>query len=277
MLTTTVDGLWVLQVLSGVEVLAPELGLRPTLPSVESARIALQHPIAAELTTSGVIDAAGAVDAAVVEWLTVLSRRDVALVIWVRRPDDHEATRVLLARFARWWVVMERSADLIRIGGAGTASAEHGAKSLLGTQLERLCGVLDPAPLRPATVDGDALLAGVTNRDTLRGFLSSQRLDADQVHLLMTAADPQRSAQASIVALQAGIGTSHPNRTHVERTAVTVIDTPDGRVLAEYAPAAGKSWMIFAPGTTRNIVAAVDALLRRLPADRDWYSYRKVV
>ena len=37
MLTTTVDGLWVLQVLSGIEVMAPELGLRPHLPSVESA------------------------------------------------------------------------------------------------------------------------------------------------------------------------------------------------------------------------------------------------
>ena len=36
MLTTTIDGLWVLQVLTGIEVLAPEMGLRPILPSVET-------------------------------------------------------------------------------------------------------------------------------------------------------------------------------------------------------------------------------------------------
>ncbi|HOB50942.1 MAG TPA: ESX secretion-associated protein EspG, partial [Mycobacterium sp.] len=35
MLTTSIDGLWVLQVLTGIEVVAPELGLRPHLPSIE--------------------------------------------------------------------------------------------------------------------------------------------------------------------------------------------------------------------------------------------------
>ena len=48
-LTTTLDGLWVLQVLSGIESLAPELGLRPVLPSAEPRESALAHPIAAEL------------------------------------------------------------------------------------------------------------------------------------------------------------------------------------------------------------------------------------
>ena len=61
-LTTTVDGLWVLQVLTGIEVLAPELGLRPILPSVETLQLALAHPIAAELRNAGVIDEAGTVD-----------------------------------------------------------------------------------------------------------------------------------------------------------------------------------------------------------------------
>ena len=37
MLTTTIDGLWVLQILAGIEVLAPELGLRPILPSFETS------------------------------------------------------------------------------------------------------------------------------------------------------------------------------------------------------------------------------------------------
>ena len=87
MLTTTLDGLWVLQVLTGIEVLAPELGLRPHLPSVETPQMALAHPIARELVAAGVMDDAGVVDQTVVEWLTVLSRRDVALLMHVQTPD----------------------------------------------------------------------------------------------------------------------------------------------------------------------------------------------
>ena len=56
MLTTTIDGLWVLQVLTGLEALAPELGLRPILPSVETAQTALAHPVTADLRAAGVID-----------------------------------------------------------------------------------------------------------------------------------------------------------------------------------------------------------------------------
>ena len=92
MLTTTIDGLWVLQILAGIEVLAPELGLRPILPSFETAHKALAHPIAAELRAAGVIDEAGTVDSVVVEWMTVLSRRDVALLIQVRNPEVGGAT-----------------------------------------------------------------------------------------------------------------------------------------------------------------------------------------
>ncbi|OBH21194.1 hypothetical protein A5710_03140 [Mycolicibacter sinensis] len=54
-LTTTIDGLWVLQVLAGVESLPPELALRPTLPDIETARMAMAHPVAHELCTQGVI------------------------------------------------------------------------------------------------------------------------------------------------------------------------------------------------------------------------------
>ncbi|HET9874892.1 MAG TPA: ESX secretion-associated protein EspG, partial [Mycobacterium sp.] len=66
MLTTTVDGLWALQVLTGIETLAPELGLRTILPSVETKQLALASPIAAELRSAGVIDDSGVVDPTVV-------------------------------------------------------------------------------------------------------------------------------------------------------------------------------------------------------------------
>jgi hypothetical protein len=277
-LTTSVDGLWALQILTGIEVVAPELGLRPVLPSVEMAHMALAHPIAAELRTAGVIDESGTVDSVVVEWLTVLARRDIALVIQVRNRDmGEQPARALLARFAQWWVVMERSEELVRIGGAGTASAEGSANTVLIAQIERLCGTNTPASLRPVTLDADALQSRVTSQESLQAFLVEQPLDADQLRMVALAADPARSTQASIVALQAGIETGKPMRTHVEQSVVTIIDSPEGRLVAEHVTSGGKKWMIIAPGTATNIASAVNQMVRRLPANEEWYSYRKVV
>lgn len=277
MLTTTVEGLWALQVLTGIETLAPELGLRPILPSVESKQSALAHPVCAGLRAANVIDAAGTVDPAVVEWLTVLARRDVALVMHLRRPDGDAPARVVLARFAQWWVVMERSAEFIRIGGAGTASSHAAATAVFTAQIERLCGAMPAAGLRPVTLDATAFAARVTDAETLRAFLIDQRLDADQLQLMLLAADLRRSAQASVAAIQTGVQTGRSTRTQVGPAVATILDTPQGRLLAERVTDAGNAWMIIAPGTAANIVTAVERLLRQLPAHQDWHSYRKVV
>ena len=233
MLTTTIDGLWVLQILAGIEVLAPELGLRPILPSFETAHKALAHPIAAELRAAGVIDEAGTVDSVVVEWLTVLSRRDVALLIQVRNPETGEQpARAVLARFAQWWVVMERSEDLVRIGGAGTATAEGAANSVLIAQIDRLCGTNVPAPMRPITLDADALLAGVTSPGLLEKISDGPAHGRRSAAHVDASSRPTRSTQASIVALQSGVETGQPTRTFVEQSAVTIIDSPEGRLVS---------------------------------------------
>lgn len=276
-LTTTVDGLWALQVLTGIETIAPELGLRPHLPSVEPKQLALQHPVTAELRDVGAVEECGAVDPTVVEWLTVLSRRDVALVLHIRTPRDNEPARVLLARFAQWWVVLERSADLICISGAGTATAEGTADTVLNQQIERLCGRNEPAPLRPVTLDAGAMRSAAAGQEALQTFLAGQRVDPDQLRLLTLAADPDRSAQASVVAAQSGVETGRFQRTHVEAGAVTIIDTLEGRLVAEEVDHGGTTWMIIAPGTRSNIAAAINRMMRRLPAHQDWHSYRKVV
>jgi hypothetical protein len=271
------DGLWALQVLTGIEVLAPEMGLRPHLPSVEPKHKALQHPVAAELRAAGAIDETDSVDGTIVEWLTVLSRRDIGLMMHFRLPDDGEPARVLLARFAHWWVALERSGDLVRISGAGITNNEGAASAALNAQIERLCGAADPASLRPVTLDADAVRTAATDQKSLHAFLGNQGLEADQVHMLKLATDPARSAQASIVAIQSGVDSGRPTRTYIEPGAVTIIDTPEGRLVAEHIPSAGKQWMIVAPGTKSNIGSAISHMVRRLPADQEWYSYRKVV
>jgi hypothetical protein len=277
MLTTTVDGLWVLQVLSGIEVVAPELGLRPHLPSVETERMALAHPVADELRAAGVITDSGTVDDAVLEWLTVLSRRDVALLIRAHTPAAGiEPERVLLGRFAQWWAVLERNDILVRLSGAGTATSEESAGVLINAQIQRLCGDMKPAALRPVILDVPELLAAVNDQASLRTFLVDQKFDSDQVTMLTLAVDIERSAQASVVAIQSGMP-GGPTRSHVEQGAVTIIDTPQGRLVSEHVAHVGKSWMIVSPGSAANIGSAVLNMVRRLPAEAEWHSHRKVV
>jgi hypothetical protein len=277
MLTTTVDGLWVLQVLSGIEVLAPELALRPHLPSVETEQMALAHPVAAELRTAGVITHSGQVDGPVLEWLTVLSRRDVALLVYAQAPaNQSEPERVLLARFAQWWVALERNGIAVRLGGVGTATSESSAGMLINSEIERLCGEMTPASLRPVTLNVAELLGAVRDQASLRAFLLDKRLDPDQITALTLAADTQRSAQASVVAIQSGVADG-PARSHIDRGAVTIIDTPQGRLLSEHVSRGGTSWMIVSPGSSGNIANAVQKMVRRLPAEDEWYSHRKVV
>lgn len=277
MLTTTVDGLWVLQVLSNIEVLAPELGLRPHLPSVETVQMALNHPVAVELCAAGVITGSGAIDPVVLEWLTVLSRRDVALLIYAQTPDaDINHERILLARFAQWWVTLERCGAVVRVSSAGITSTESSAGILINSTIENFCGVKEPATIRPVTVNATDLVAAVTDPLSLQTFLKDQKLDAGQMQTLVLAADPERSAQVSVIAIQSGTGT-HSTRTHINPEAVTIIDTPVGRLVSEHLARADKSWLMVSPGTRSAIGGAVQGLMRRLPARDDWSSYRKVV
>lgn len=276
MLTTTVDGLWVLQAVTGVEQICPELGLRPLLPRLDTAERALQHPVAADLKAAGALDESGNADPMIREWLTVLLRRDLGLLLIINVPGS-EPTRAAICRFATWWVVLERHGKLVRLYPAGMASNETVAGELVVGQIEQLCGVAEAAPLRPVTVDADALLESVRDPTSLRSFLDSQRLDVDQLQMLTMAADPSRSAHAAIVGLQAGIGPEKTARLLIGDTAVTIIDTPAGRICVENVMSGQRRYQVLSPGSRGDIGGAVQRLIRRLPAGDEWYSYRRVV
>lgn len=276
MLTTTVDGLWVLQAVTGVEQTCPELGLRPLLPRLETPERALRHPVAAELVAAGALDEAGNVDPMIREWLTVLLRRDLSLMVHIAVPG-REPTRASICRFATWWVVLERHQDLVRLYPAGTASNENGASDLVVGQVERLCGVAEVAPLKPVTLDTEQLLASVRDTASLRTFLLSQNLDVDQLQIVTMAADSARSARASIVALQSGVGPDEMARIAVGDSTVSIIDTPAGRVCVENVISGQRRYQILSPGSRSDISGAVQRLIRRLPAGDEWYSFRRVV
>lgn len=264
MLTTTVDGLWVLQAVTGVEQTCPELGLRPLLPRLDTAERALRHPVAAELMAVGALDQAGNADPMVREWLTVLLRRDLGLLVTIGVPGG-EPTRAAICRFATWWVVLERHGN------------EAGAGELVVGQVERLCGVAEAAPLRPVTVDADELLHAVRDAGTLRSYLLSQRLDVDQLQMVTMAADPTRSAHATLVALQAGVGPEKSARILVGDSTVAIVDTAAGRICVESVTSGQRRYQVLSPGSRSDIGGAVQRLIRRLPAGDEWYSYRRVV
>lgn len=119
---------------------------------------------------------------------------------------------------------------MVRLYPAGTASNESSASELVVGQIERLCGVAEAAPLRPITLDTEQLLNSVRDTASLRAFLLEQRLDADQLQVVLTAADPARSAHANIVALQAGVGPDELARVAVGDATVSIVDTPGPRV-----------------------------------------------
>jgi EspG family len=276
MLTTTVDGRWVLQAVTGVEQTCPELGLRPLLPRLDTPERALRHPVVAELVAAGALDESGNADPMIREWLTVLLRRDLGLLLHINVPG-HEPTRASICRFASWWVVLERHGDLVRLYPAGTAADESAASELVVGQVERLCGVAEAAPLRPVTIDTEHLHNSVRDAASLRAFLLDQRLDIDQLQILMAAADPARSASAAIVALQAGVGSEQMARTVVGDSTVAVVDTPAGRLCAESVTSGQRRYQVLSPGSRSDIGGAVQRLIRRLPAGEEWYSYRRVV
>ncbi|WP_234786473.1 ESX secretion-associated protein EspG [Mycolicibacter sinensis] len=124
-------------------------------------------------------------------------------------------------------------------------------------------------------MDAAEVRAAAASPDSLHTFLTKQPMGAAQLRILQSAADPEQSNQTSIVALQAGVETGRPTRTHVEPGAVTIIDTPEGRVVVEHTASAGGQWMVVAPGTADNIATAVNRMVARLPAADDWHSYRR--
>jgi len=230
----------------------------------------------ADLVAAGALDESGNADPMIREWLTVLLRRDLGLLVSMGVPG-REPTRAAICRFATWWVVLERHGDLVRLYPAGTAGDESGASELVVGQIERLCGVAEAAPLRPVTLDTERLLESVRDTASLRSFLLSQHLDVDQLQMVTMATDPARSAHATIVALQAGIGADEMARIVVGDCAVTIVDTPAGRVCVESVTSGRRRYQVLSPGSRSDIGGAVQRLIRRLPAGEEWYSYRRVV
>ena len=167
MLTTSVECVWALQALLGVESMPVALRLKPFIPSAHGDLIvettAGRQPLSQtaqydSLVQAGVINAAGQVDDVVRDWMTVLSRPDREVVLVIRRPDQpatettgptvHERVMVV-CRHERWLAMAARDGDEMVIGGV--AETDHPAK-----QIDAICRMLVPAfgEHPPADIEG---------------------------------------------------------------------------------------------------------------------------
>ncbi|GFG83233.1 ESX secretion-associated protein EspG [Mycobacterium paragordonae] len=273
MLATTLDGLWALQVFTGIEALCPELGLRPHLPRAELERpaMAMRHPAVSELVNCGAVTLGGGgptVDRPIVEALTVISRREVAVMMLIHHPDaDVLPQRVALSRFGQWWVSLARFGDdTVLIRPMGTATSREAAAVLIAREIEAVCGVNKIASFEPMTVATERLLALTSAPEGLERVLREEGASADQMRAGLALANAGRSAQCSVVGLQstqaAPVVTDH---------VVTVGDTECGRVMVKNLRRQGQRWSVLAPGATHHINTAIVELLSSLPSGNDWY------
>lgn len=275
---TSLDGLWALQVFAGIERVCPELGLRPHDPMTETVDLAQKHPVVAELMSVGaVIDGEDRprVDQPIVEWLTVLSRREVALVLLVHQPwDDRDLPlRVVLSRFGRWWVSMALfDNQTVRIRPMGTAKTDEAAADLIRREIDNLCGSAPPASsFAPIMVSTDRLRA-CQSESAVRALMMREGASVDQLRAGLALSASAGCAQVSVVAVQQG---QRPVPTVTDHV-VTVADTGEGRMLVKNIARNGQRWTVLAAGTPPLIASALTELLVSLPAGEEWHNVRNV-
>lgn len=276
--TTTLDGLWAIQVVAGIERVCPELGLRPHVPQSETVQLAQELPVFAELVEQeAVVETAAGfqVDKPIFEWLTVLSRREVALIVLMHQPGDNRdlPLRVALTRFGRWWVSMSLFDNhTVRIRPMGTARTNADAATLVQREIENICGTAQPASsFDPIVVSTDRLLA-CTSIDAIKKMMIKEGATVDQLRAGLMLSSSGECAMASVVALQQGQKLEPAVTDHV----VTVADTAGGRMVVKNIRRNGQQWTVLAPGAARVITSALTELLATLPAGEEWHNARNV-
>jgi hypothetical protein len=167
MLTTSADGVWVLQALLRAERMPTVLRLKPFIPSAHGDLVVEttqgRQPLQAtaqyqDLVASGVIDERGQVDDAVQDWMTVLSRAEREVMLTLRRPaqsaTDTEGPTVhervlVVCRYQRYLAMAARDGDEVVIGGVGETDDT-------AAQIDMICNMIIPAlgDHPPADIDG---------------------------------------------------------------------------------------------------------------------------
>lgn len=278
MLTTSTDGVWILQALTGAERMPTPLRLKPFIPSAHGDLIvettAGKLPVQQtrqyhDLVEAGVIDAAGSVDGTVLDWMTVISKAEREVMLTIRRPDQpatdatgatvHERVLVV-CRYQRWLAMAARDGDEMVIGGVGEADDPH-------QQIEAICNMLIPAlgDAPPADIDGinlprnviqHAVESSAGDPQAIAAALRHAGLGPWEVEVMLAATDRARSAMGVVAVLD------HGAALRVHPQVLTVADSDYGRIsLTATTGADGTEWLSIWPATPTSLRRDLGALL----------------
>ena len=278
MLTTTVECVWALQALIGVERMPTVLRLKPFIPSAhgdlvvettQGRQLLSNTAQYRSLVEAGAIDAAGQVDGAVRDWMTVLGRPDREVVLTIRRPggpatEDAGPTvcerSLVVCRHDRFLAMAARDGEQMVIGGVGESPEP-------ARQVELICQMVVPAlgDHPPADIDGFNLPkatvvmaldhAGPSPEDK-SAALRRLGLGPWEVEVIQAAMSLDASAMAVVGVVDHGADIRpHPQ-------VLTVADTEYGRVSFTMTTGAdGQEWLSVFPTTPTSLRQDLGELL----------------
>jgi hypothetical protein len=251
-LTTTPNGIWILQALLGVEKMPTALRLRPFIPSVDG-----DGTVATELgdvpwsqtaeynslAAAGVIDQQGRVDDAVRDWMAVVGRPQREVLVVIRRPkpidgpvpDGEDVPALIDERVMsicqrdRWLAMIARSGDEVVIAPVGEAARGDEQIDLICETAMHAFSRGEAAPISgfnvPSATFESTLKENVPKgRRVLAAALARLGLSPDQVAVLSAACHLDESAMAVVSVIDHGI------QNHYHPDVVSVIDSEFGRI-----------------------------------------------
>ncbi|KUI36217.1 ESX secretion-associated protein EspG [Mycobacterium sp. GA-2829] len=267
-LTTTVEGVWALQALLGIESMPTALRLKPFIPSVHQDLVVetTAGPVPLQQTAeylslahAGVIDDRGRVDDVVRDWMTVIGRADRQVMLVVRRPDGeltnadgsrtptvHERVLVV-CRHKRWMAMIARDGHEMVIDAVGESDDPATQMALMSQPILAAFGDAPPADIDGINIPAELLQTTMERcaghgRQAVIAAMGRLGLQPAQAEIVAAAARPDESAMAVVSVIDHGISYTVHDRV------LTVADTEYGRVsLSTTASADGKKWMSIWP------------------------------
>ncbi len=251
-LTTTPNGIWILQALLGVEKMPTALRLRPFIPSVDG-----DGTVATELgdvpwsqtaeynslAAAGVIDQHGRVDDAVRDWMAVVGRPQREVLLVIRRPKPVERSapegedmpalieeRVMsICQRDRWLAMIARSGDEVVLAPLGEAARNDEQVDLIcDTVLHAFsrgeAAAISGFNVPSATFESTLKENAPKGRAILASALARIGLSPDQVAVLSAACQLDESAMGVVTVIDRGI------QDHFHPDIVSVVDSDLGRI-----------------------------------------------
>lgn len=269
-LSTTTEGLWLLQALCGIETLPAALVTRPYIADVGPPTA---HPGLDALLDAGALLAGDRheVHPQIRGWLETLGAPDIVLGAMIERrsptgPAQH--LRIAIARRAAMTVAATRYAQDVTVENVGTVP---NMRALLARLLP-LCGPeTKPADFDTIMVPTSDFLDGLTQvvrgEHTPKVALSRLGLTAGQQRVITAAAD------RPLMEMSLGIIRRDTTGDRVGIAAVAVTDTSEGRIVTGPVRSdSGDWWTTVTPGTLAAGANALTNLLGTVGLS-DWYGH----